>query len=90
MAYDMNAHYAYICNSIATQIAGVGGDETSANSITLDELKALITTTYSAVATYDPENWTAAERAVYRGRQRRYDIARKFIYQRDLIKARNG
>ena len=90
MAYDMDAHYAYICNSLAALIGSVGGDETAANSITLDDLKEMITLTFTNQIGVDPSTWTASHRTSYRARQRKYDIARKFIYQRDLIKARNG
>ena len=91
MAYDMNSDYVYICNSLAAIIASVGGDETAVNSITLDELKGLITVAHSGIGSNDnPSSWTASQRTVCRSRQRKFDNARKFIYQRDLIKARNG
>jgi len=90
VAYDMDANYMYIANSLATLIASVGGDETAANSITFDELKLKITVNFTDSVPTDPSTWTAAQRASYRERQRKYDIGRKFVYQRDLIKARNG
>ena len=91
MAYDMDADYVYICNSLATKIASVGGDETAVNSITYVDLKELITTAHSGIGSGDnPSSWTAAQRAAYRARQRKFDNARKFIYQRDLITARNS
>ena len=90
MAYDMDANYAYIYNSLATLIASVGGDETAANSITFDDLKSKITINFTDSVPEDPSTWTAAQRASYRSRQRKYDIGRKLVYQRDLLKAGNG
>ncbi len=91
MAYDADADYTSICNSLGVIIASVGGDETSAGSITYADLKELITTAHAGIGDpHVPEGWTVAQRTIYRSRQRKFDNARKFIYQRDLLTARNG
>ncbi|MBT5638187.1 MAG: hypothetical protein HOJ16_06465 [Candidatus Peribacter sp.] len=91
MAYDADANYTSICNSLGVIIASVGGDETSAGSITYADLKELIATAHAGIGDpHVPEGWTVAQRTIYRSRQRKFDNARKFIYQRDLLTARNG
>ena len=90
MAYDANADYTSICNSLGVIIASVGGDETAAGSMTYVDLKELIATAHSNIGdVHVPEGWTAAQRTVYRSRQRKFDNARKFIYQRTLLAARD-
>jgi hypothetical protein len=90
MAYDINADYQYICESLSALISSVGGDETAAHSIDYIDLKKLIGSSYGDVGTGDPSAWSASQRATYRKRQRKYDNARKFVFQRDLLKVRLG
>ena len=97
MAYDIDADYQYLCTHLAILIASVGGDDETVETMTHTDLRLLITTHYNdlpspGAAPYggrmSPDDWTPSEIASSRIRFQKYDNARKFIFYRDLLKAR--
>ena len=97
MAYDIDADSQSLSTHLAIWIAPVGGDDEAGETMTHADLRHLITTHYNDLPTpgaapsggrLRPDDWTPSQIASSRVRFQKYDNARKFIFYRDLLKAR--
>tara|TARA_B110001454_G_C12589820_1_gene379702 strand:- start:479 stop:742 length:264 start_codon:yes stop_codon:yes gene_type:complete len=85
--YDMQKDYDYLVSELGVKIAATGGDDTEAETITLDAALALASGFYS-VEPKAYEHMTEAEKVIARQRYRTGRSMRKLVYYRDVLKAR--
>jgi len=85
--YDMQKDHDYLVSELGVKIAAVGGDDTEAETITLDAALVLVSGFYS-METKAYEYMTEAEKIIARQRYRMGRSVRKLVYYRDVLKAR--
>jgi len=85
--YDIQQDYDYLVSELAIKVAAVGGDETEAETITLDAALTLAIGFY-ILSQQDHTLMTDAEKVIARQRYRMGRSFRKLVYYRDVLKAR--
>jgi hypothetical protein len=85
--YDLQKDYDYLVSELGVKIAAVGGDDTEAETITLDAALSLASAFYS-MESKPYEHMTEAEKIIARQRYRMGRSMRKLVYYRDVLKAR--
>lgn len=85
--YDIQQDYDYMVAELGVKIAAAGGDDTEAETITLDAALALASTFYY-LERQDEGLLTEAEKVIARQRYRMGRSMRKLVYYRDVLKAR--